>query len=116
MRSIRCDRPHTIPRRRPYRSGGTDGGYDMGGGMSIFKRLRPTPAHQQKEIQEWMPDDLIKGGYGLVMDHCRGGYAEGFDRNADNLFLRLGWPKPQRFKLSDQPEWFNIAGLYWKPI
>ena len=21
MRSIRCDRPHTIPRRRPYRSG-----------------------------------------------------------------------------------------------
>lgn len=59
--------------------------------MNLFKRLRPTPPQHREEIQEWTPDELTRGGYRMVMDYLRGGYDEGFDRDEECLFLRLGW-------------------------
>ena len=72
--------------------------------------------YTQGAAAEWSSEEIAKGGYRLVMSPLRGGYPDGFDRDAEYLFLRRNWPEPLKFKLSDQPEWFNIAGLYWKPI
>jgi len=70
--------------------------------------VRPTP--------EWTSAELVKGGYRMVMNPLAGGYAKGFDRNAECLFLRVDWPEPRRFRLADQSELFNISGLWWKPL
>ena len=70
--------------------------------------VRPAP--------EWTSDDLVNGGYRMVMNPLAGGYTEGFDREAECLFLRVDWSEPCRFRMADQPEWFNIAGLWWKPL
>jgi len=79
----------------------------MAAAMRIYGD-RPAP--------EWASDDLFKGGYRMVMNPLTGGYAEGLDREAEYLFLRLDWAVPAKFKLADQPEWFNIAGLWWKAL
>jgi hypothetical protein len=44
------------------------------------------------------------------------GYIDGFDPNKEYEFHREEWPEPSRFRLSDQPEWFNIAGLRFREI
>lgn len=32
------------------------------------------------------------------------------------LFVRFEWDEPQKFRLTDCHQSFNLAGLYWLPI
>lgn len=83
---------------------------------NLLKLLGRNPYAERAAVDHWTAGELLTGGYRLVMNPLFGGYADGFDRGAEHLFLRQSWAEPQRFKLSEQPEWFNIAGLYWKPL
>lgn len=57
----------------------------------------------------------MEDGYKLVLDPINGGYSEGFDRNATYEFTRPEWEEPHTFRMCDQPEWFNIWGLRYRP-
>jgi len=70
----------------------------------------------EQPAPEWTTDELLKGGYRMVLNPLLGRCADGFDRNVECLFMRLNWAEPAKFKMVDQPEWFNIAGLWWKAL
>ena len=59
-------------------------------------------------------DPLAADGWAYVLDHFRGGYAQGFDRDREYEFMRHEWCVPSRFRLADQHPGFNIAGLYYR--
>ena len=51
-----------------------------------------------------------------VTDVLRGGFFDGFDRDAELAFKRGGSENVQHYRLSDQPDWFNVANLFWRLI
>lgn len=53
---------------------------------------------------EWKP----------VLDPRGHGYFEGFDREREYDFVRYPDKVVERFKISDQNAYFNIANLYWR--
>ena len=43
-----------------------------------------------------------------------GGYTPGFDRDAVYEFKRLGSREIRTYRLGDQSDLFNVAGLWWR--
>ena len=51
------------------------------------------------------------GGYSPVISKLRGGYTDGFDPKREYDFKRIGSDQIERYRLADQPDWFNVADL-----
>ena len=58
-------------------------------------------ADRVEALAAWLP----------VINQRRGGYMDGFDPNREYDFKRLGSDQIERYRLGDQPDWFNVAGL-----
>lgn len=52
----------------------------------------------------------------IVLDPFTGRYVDGFDREKEYEFRRGQDGEPSRFRMSDQGDLFNIAGLYWRDV
>lgn len=65
----------------------------------------------ERERDIWME----RRGFRMVMNLIVGGYAEGFDREAEYQFMRRDWVAPRMFRLSDQSRYLNIWGLKYRP-
>jgi hypothetical protein len=50
----------------------------------------------------------------MVMDIFRGGFSRGFDSNAQYEFRRHDG-ESFTMRLADQADWYNIAGLWFRP-
>jgi hypothetical protein len=56
----------------------------------------------------------VSGEWRMVMDIFRGGFSNGFDRSAEYEFKRHDG-EPFMMRLADQADWYNIAGLWFRP-
>lgn len=52
----------------------------------------------------------------LVLDHSTGQYAAGFDSTQEYEFKRAGRDELRRYRMSEQSQYFNIAGLYYRAL
>lgn len=82
----------------------------------IKKLLGKNPYAAPVNKDHWSAEELINGGYRLVFNPFLGSYPDGFNRDAEYLFIRTNWSEPERFRMADMPPWFNLCGLYYRPI
>ena len=58
-------------------------------------------ADRVEALDAWLP----------VISKRRGGYTDGFDPTREYHFKRIGLDQIERYRLADQPDWFNVADL-----
>ena len=58
-------------------------------------------ADRVEALDAWLP----------VISKRLGGYTDGFDPTREYDFKRIGSDQIERYRLADQPDWFNVAGL-----
>lgn len=80
--------------------------------MQFFRKL-----WRRVRKEESAPEPVWEAPDGFMsVWNFYGGYAPGLNPCCQYEFIRAGWDGPCVMRLCDQPDWYNIGGLYWRPI